>query len=106
MTVAQLNLLTSIANAEPVRSGRLADGLSMEISTLSRNVSLLERRGWVEVLHAERGNGRVLRLTAAGASKLEQLMPAWESAQQEACELLGPGGARAIHELADPLLPN
>jgi DNA-binding MarR family transcriptional regulator len=104
LTIAQLNLLTSIANTQPVRSGKLADALSMEISTLSRNVRLMEREGWIEVLHAQRGNGRVLTLADAGARKLDELEPAWKAAQLQARELLGDDTAASIKGRADELL--
>jgi DNA-binding MarR family transcriptional regulator len=104
VTIAQLNLLASIANLQPVPSGKLADALSMEISTLSRNVALMEREGWVDVLPAARGNGRVLSLTAAGAAKLDELKPSWSKAQKEAAALLGPDATRSIKDLVDELL--
>jgi DNA-binding MarR family transcriptional regulator len=104
LTIAQLNLLTSIANTQPVRSGKLADALSMEVSTLSRNLRLMEREGWIEVLRAERGNGRVLTLTHAGAAKLHELEPAWRAAQQQARELLGDAATSSIKDRADELL--
>jgi DNA-binding MarR family transcriptional regulator len=104
VTIAQVNLLASIANFQPVPSGKLADALSMEISTLSRNVALMEREGWVGVLKADRGNGRFLRLTEAGTAKLDELKPAWSAAQKEAAALLGPDATRSIMKLVDDVL--
>lgn len=103
ITVAQLNLLSSIANMQPVASGRLADVLSMEISTLSRNARLMETDGWITIARAARGNGRVLSLTEAGGEKLLELQPAWRTAQREARELLGPGTASSITKLVDAM---
>ena len=104
LTIAQLNLLTSIANAQPVRAGRLAVTLSMEISTLSRNVHLMGREGWIEVAHTERGNGRLLTLTPAGAAKLDELEPSWRDAQRRARELLGEDAVASIMGRGDELL--
>jgi DNA-binding MarR family transcriptional regulator len=101
LTAAQLNLLASIESLEPARAGELADLLSLEISTLSRNAHLMERRGWVTIERAERGNGRVLRLTRAGARKLEEATPAWRQAQKQARRLLGNDGASLIRDLVD-----
>lgn len=103
VTVAQLNLLSSIGSMQPVASGRLADVLSMEISTLSRNARLLEADGLIEVAHATRGNGRVLSLTDAGSEKLVELRPAWLAAQREARELMGPEASSSITELVDSM---
>jgi DNA-binding MarR family transcriptional regulator len=101
LTAAQLNLLASIESLEPARAGELANLLSLEISTLSRNAHLMERAGWVTIERAERGNGRVLRLTKAGARKLEEATPAWRQAQKEARSLLGNDEASLIRDLVD-----
>src|SRR6478752_4550427 len=87
LTIAQLNLLTSIANQQPAAAGDVAQLLSMEISTLSRNARLLRDEGLIQIEHAEHGNGRILSLTDAGAEKLAELRPAWRTAQQQAQEL-------------------
>ncbi|HXW57951.1 MAG TPA: MarR family transcriptional regulator [Solirubrobacteraceae bacterium] len=104
LTIAQLNLLTSIANRQPAPAGEVALLLCMEISTLSRNARLLEDAGLIEVERAERGNGRVLSLTRAGADKLAELRPAWRVAQGQAQALLGDDAARSITQLADRML--
>jgi DNA-binding MarR family transcriptional regulator len=101
LTIAQLNLLTSIANRQPAPAGEVAQLLSMEISTLSRNARLLQDEGLIQIEHAEHGNGRMLTLTDAGAEKLAELRPAWRAAQQQAQELLGDDAARSIKLLVD-----
>jgi DNA-binding MarR family transcriptional regulator len=101
LTIAQLNLLTSIANRQPARAGEVAQLLSMEISTLSRNARLLRDQGLVQIEHAEQGNGRILALTDAGAHRLAELRPAWRDAQRQAQELLGDDAARSITQLVN-----
>ena len=101
LTIAQLNLLTSIADRQPAPAGEVAQLLSMEISTLSRNARLLQGERLIQIEHAEHGNGRLLTLTDAGAEKLAELRPAWRAAQQQAQELLGDDAARSIKLLVD-----
>jgi DNA-binding MarR family transcriptional regulator len=101
LTVSQLNLLATIQNLQPAPSGEVAAALSMEISTLSRNVRLMEKEGWVTVAHAEHGNGRVLSLTNAGARMLDEAKPAWARAQAETKALLGADTAKTITRLVD-----
>jgi DNA-binding MarR family transcriptional regulator len=101
LTVAQLNLLTTVANEQPVAAGRVAELLSMEISTLSRNARLLADEGLIGIEHARHGNGRVLRLTAAGGERLVELRPAWRAAQDEAQAMLGDDAAGSIKRLVD-----
>ncbi len=104
LTIAQLNLLTSIANLQPAPAGEVAQLLSMEISTLSRNARLLQDEGLVQIEHADHGNGRILTLTDAGAEKLAELRPAWRAAQQQAQELLGDDAARSLTQRVDQML--
>jgi DNA-binding MarR family transcriptional regulator len=103
LTIAQLNLLISIANRQPAPAGEVARLLSMEISTLSRNARLLRDQGLIEIEHAEHGNGRMLTLTDEGAERLAELRPAWRSAQQHAQGLLGDDAARSIKQLVDQM---
>ena len=101
LTVAQLNVLSVLEVVDPAPSGRVADLLAMEISTLSRNARIIEGEGWITIDRAEHGNGRILRLTAAGLQKLREARPAWDAAQTEACKLLGEEGARELKRLGD-----
>jgi DNA-binding MarR family transcriptional regulator len=103
LTIAQLNLLATIGNLQPATAHDVAEMLSMEISTLSRNARLMGESGWIEVLPAERGNGRILRLTDDGAAKLEQALPAWHEAQAQTRELLGDDNAEYLTRLVDGL---
>jgi DNA-binding MarR family transcriptional regulator len=101
LTVAQLNLLSVIEVIGSAPAGRVADLLAMEISTLSRNARIMESEGWITIERAERGNGRILRLTSEGLQKLREAKPAWEAAQLEARELLGERGALELKRLGD-----
>jgi DNA-binding MarR family transcriptional regulator len=103
LTAAQLNLLAAIQNLEPAPSGEVAEVLSMEISTLSRNVRLMERQGWIAIERADRGNGRILNVTKAGERKLAEATPAWRQAQKQARKMLGDDGASLVKDLVDGL---
>lgn len=103
LTIAQLNLLTSIAVRQPVPAGRVAQLLSMEISTLSRNARLLQQDGLIDIERAEHGNGRVLRLTDTGSEKLAELHAVWRDAQQQAQELIGADVATSIMQRVDAM---
>jgi DNA-binding MarR family transcriptional regulator len=102
MTAGQLSVVTSIAIRQPVPAGKLARLLSIEISTLSRNARPLQQDGLIQIDHSDRGNGRVLSLTDAGAEKPVRLHPAWRAAQCHAHELLRNEASKAIKQLVDP----
>lgn len=104
MTIAQLNVLTTVGSLGPgVPAGRVAEVLSMEISTFSRNARLLESAGWIDIARAERGNGRVVTLTKGGARKLSEVTPVWREAQAEAARVLSPDGVRLVADTVDSL---
>lgn len=95
MTVSQLNVLVVTARFQPVVPARIAGWLHLERSTLSRNVRLLAKRGWLESIPA-RGRVRPLVLTAAGHAVVRRALPAWKRGQREARRRLG---ARAVREV-------
>jgi len=99
LTVGQLTVLSVLDVSDGAPAGRVADLLAMDISTLSRNARIMESEGWITIERAERGNGRVLRLTSAGRQKLRDARPAWDRAQMETRELLGDEDARALKHL-------
>jgi DNA-binding MarR family transcriptional regulator len=57
LRVGQLNLLVAVARMGTARPGDLCRLLRMEKSTLSRDVEVMRRNGWLEV--DESGGGRV-----------------------------------------------
>src|SRR5262245_35528957 len=77
LRVGQLNLLVAVARMGTARPGDLCRLLRMDKSTLSRDVEVLRRNGWLEVDDSGGGRARPLRLTAAGGTLLEAVMPAW-----------------------------
>jgi DNA-binding MarR family transcriptional regulator len=101
--VGQMNILIGVAYAGPVKPARLCHVLSMEKSTLSRDVDVLQRKGWVVVEPDSEERGQTLRLSPAGAALLEAALPAWEEAQRKASELLGPAGVDVVHKTAQKL---
>jgi DNA-binding MarR family transcriptional regulator len=103
LRAGQMTILIGVACAGPIKPGRLCHALRMEKSTLSRDVEVLARKGWLEVEPDTEGRGQTLRLSSSGATLLKTALPAWEEAQQEATELLGEAGLNAAHEIARKL---
>ena len=102
LRVGQLNLLVAIARLGTARPGDLCRLLRMDKSTLSRDVEVMRRNGWLEV-EAGAGRSRPLRITPAGEALLAQVVPAWQQAQERARTLLGDEGAEAVVEMARKL---
>jgi DNA-binding MarR family transcriptional regulator len=76
----QFSVLAALALRGPTGRGRLADGLGLERTTLTRSASTLERQGWIETLGTNDGRERPLALTEAGRRALEAALPAWKEA--------------------------
>ncbi|MCX8562737.1 MarR family winged helix-turn-helix transcriptional regulator [Mycolicibacterium mucogenicum] len=100
VSIAQVNLMAALGKMGPSSPARIGEVLQLERSTVSRNLSLLMKHGWVEAVSANAKGVREVALTASGRKKIESVMPAWRQAQQDATELLGAGGVKAVRSLA------
>jgi DNA-binding MarR family transcriptional regulator len=81
LRTTQYSLLRVLANAGEVRQGDLGELTSLDETTLSHNLPLLVRAGWVAVRRGEDRREKLLAITEAGSAKLAQARPAWERAQ-------------------------
>jgi DNA-binding MarR family transcriptional regulator len=100
LTIAQVNLLAALGKVGPCSPARLGEVLQLERSTVSRNLSLLLKHGWIEARSSDAKGLREVALTDAGRARIESVMPAWRRAQREAVELLGETAAEALREIA------
>ena len=91
LRITQFTLLVSIEDAEPQSISELADHLAMERTTLTRNLQLMERRGWIEIGPEGYRRTREMTLTKKGRAKLEQALPLWRTAQDRVIASVGNG---------------
>jgi DNA-binding MarR family transcriptional regulator len=95
LRAAQLNVLVAVAKlGDDASAAQVARYLSIEKSTLSRDLERMAEHKWVET-------GRALKLTRDGRRLVERALPAWERAQAEAQALLGRTAVSAIRAAAD-----
>ena len=100
LTIAQLNLLAAVGKAGPCPPSMLGEVLQLERSTVSRNLNLLLRHGWIEAVSSDAKGIREVALTREGRAKIESVMPQWRKAQRQAAKLLGPEGVTAVRGIA------
>lgn len=100
VSIAQINLMAALGKIGPCSPARIGEVLQLERSTVSRNLSLLIRHGWVEAVSSDAKGVREVALTSSGGKKVETVMPEWRRAQEEAAQLLGSGGVEAVRALA------
>jgi DNA-binding MarR family transcriptional regulator len=94
---SQLNLLVAVAKAGPVRRIDLGKRLHLDPSTLTRNLKVMLKQGWVEERPDEEDQRSArLKITTKGRKLLESIAPAWRRAQARARQMLGNEGAALV----------
>ena len=92
ITSTQFSLLGVIVAAGDQTVTELAEECGFERTTLTRNLDRLEKLGLIESRAAERGNGRLCRLTEKGRALVDELLPFWRKAQADVLAELGQTG--------------
>jgi DNA-binding MarR family transcriptional regulator len=103
VSTAQLNILVFVGKVGACSPSDIGKGLSMERSTVSRNIRPLLDHGWLGAEETASGRVQTLRLRPSGRKMLSSVLPAWRRAQAEAATLLGEAGCRAVHAMGDRL---
>ena len=99
---SQMNILTVVTVHEPIQQIDVRRILSLEKSTLSRNVALMEAKGWIESLPGE-GKNRLLQTTPVGRQLLLDAAPDWQRAQERVVSMLGKRTAAEIMQAAEAI---
>jgi DNA-binding MarR family transcriptional regulator len=103
LKVSQLNILTVAAKLGLARPAQVCEILQLDASTLSRNVERMRAHGWLEVVPERDARAQPFRLTTRGKRLIEKAVPAWETAQRQAAELLGEEGIALLDRAANRL---
>ncbi|HWF45644.1 MAG TPA: MarR family winged helix-turn-helix transcriptional regulator [Bryobacteraceae bacterium] len=83
----QFWLLCTLSAQEDANQRSLWESMAMDQTTLSRNLAVVVRTGWVN--SESRGRERRYALTKAGRAKLSEAKPYWKRAQKKMQKLLG-----------------
>ena len=97
----QFTLLSAISGLQKVRIGDLARYMSMDQTTVTRNVNLLKKGGYVEVVSGEDRRTRLVRLTKKGQGSVENTYPMWLKVQTEIWNQLGEDRATQLLEITN-----
>jgi DNA-binding MarR family transcriptional regulator len=83
LRTTQYSLLRRLRAAGEVRQRDLGGLTSLDETTLTRNLRPLIDAGWVAIRPGEEDRrAKLVRLTDAGAAKVQEARPAWERAQE------------------------
>lgn len=86
---SQLGILFFVFNGGRMTQQEIAQQLSMDKATLSRNLQLLIRDGYLEAEPGEDRRIRFITLTSSGKKKVKQATPLWKKAQADLSKKLG-----------------
>jgi DNA-binding MarR family transcriptional regulator len=103
LRISQANILTALAHLGESQPAMVSRVLRIEKSTLSRDLELMKKKGWLESDPPAGGRSQKVRLTREGTRLLIRIAPAWEHAQAEAKALIGQDGEAALRQIATRL---
>jgi DNA-binding MarR family transcriptional regulator len=84
VSISQFTLLANLELRGPTSLGGLAKVLELDRTTLTRNLTLLEGKDWVQSRPAAKDSrSRVISATKAGRAALFAAYPAWRKAQDQ-----------------------
>lgn len=81
LKITQLTLLRGLDRLRSATFNEIADELSLDKTTISRNIKLLIDAGWVRVSADSDARYKRASLSAAGARMLRNADPYWQEAQ-------------------------
>lgn len=101
LKTTQYSLLAVVADGGPLQQGELARLLSLDASTLTRNLRPLLDTGLLAVEPGRDARSRQVFITAAGRDLRAQARQHWKRAQLDFNGAIGTERAAALHDLVD-----
>lgn len=89
LTPTQLSVLVTIGRNQNSSISALGKILNLDESTLTRNLMLLERDGYIQKLIGADKRRKLIALTDEGCIIIENAMPHWQNAQSKLEDIIG-----------------
>jgi DNA-binding MarR family transcriptional regulator len=96
----QFNVLQAIYDIDSVRISDLAGKLGMDRTTLTRNLSVLERQGFIEISQGRDHRTRIVTATQKGRRAVAKAILLWNEVQHKVKQEMGES---SWHELMQNL---
>jgi DNA-binding MarR family transcriptional regulator len=96
----QLGVLHTIYNSASITISQLAGELSMDRTTLTRNLSVLERQELINISSGKDHRTRIITITSKGTNSIASAIPLWNEIQRKVKQQMG---EKAWHELIQSL---
>ena len=104
LKTTQYSLLSHVLKLGPIRPSDLAAAMTMDASTLTRNLRPLVEAGWVALRAGADARSRLVHITDAGRDKRAEAQRHWKAAQLSLNDALGTERVAALHVLVDDSL--
>jgi DNA-binding MarR family transcriptional regulator len=104
LKTTQFSLLSHVLRLGPIRPGDLAQAMTLDASTLTRNLKPMLVAGWLELSAGDDGRTRSIRITPVGRDKRAQAQRHWKTAQESINQRLGVDTVNTLHQLVDSSL--
>jgi DNA-binding MarR family transcriptional regulator len=101
LKATQYSLLSQIVQLGPIRPSDLARRMSMDASTLTRNLQPLVAQGWLLQGPGHDARSRLIQVTAAGRVKQAEAQRVWKQAQLSLNARLGERSVALLHAMID-----
>ena len=85
----QFNVLQSIYNIDSIRISDLANKLGMDRTTLTRNLSVLERQGFIDISQGNDHRTRIVTATQKGRNAVGKTILLWNEIQGKVKQKMG-----------------
>ena len=93
--ITQFTVLVMLMLAGPLTIGELAHKLSIERTTLSRNLAIMEAAAWITTRPGDDARSRLVSVTGKGRAAVAASIAAWRRAQAAVAAAIGPSGIGA-----------
>jgi DNA-binding MarR family transcriptional regulator len=97
--ITQFTILMTLERTGQISQGKLGRVLALDSTTLTRTLALLRKRGWIREKEGDDRRFRMIELTSAGRTKVNQGLPHWKRAQDRLQGLLGESTMNQLGEL-------
>src|ERR687898_868788 len=85
----QLVVLDAICNNDSIRISDLAKQQGLDRTTLTRNLSVLERQGFIKISSGRDHRTRIVTVTQKGRSAVAKAIPLWIEVQRKPQQQMG-----------------
>ena len=85
----QYTVLANIFVSEPITLSKLAESMSVDRTTLGRNLKPLEKRGFIDIKPGDDRRAKLISITDYGKQILSQALPVWKETHEQIRDLLG-----------------